>query len=519
MTQAADIIAALLAVRPAPVMERQTGLPYGWGLWLRSLKERLGTVGREQADAMVALLAQRPLPAARPRAAALNRWQAFRALFYHGFEPPLREERGLRWFAGATSFLMHLMFLLLLVLLALVRVPPLPAPEQSSRVQVEFIGEGTPEDQGGGLPDDAAAVAQPAPSNASAAPSPAAAPAAAASATTEQPVEPAPEVAQQNTQVTVTETPTTDFVLPPVIARTPQTTPSEIVPPEITPREVSVPEREITRVEVQILQRELPPREVAVPEVLVAVPEVRMREIPTPLPQVRPMQLPAPALALPNLSAPIPGVRELEIALPERGAASASSSATTASGAASATPAASTPRGTQPDATASGSASANRAGAAPSTQRGDDWGASTRNTAGRAGASAGLFNADGSVRIPDQGTNGASNPGAPGSAQQQRADADRASKWLERPQFPYAPTMFDKFWVPNESLLAEWVRRAIREVEVPIPGTSKKITCIISVLQAGGACSLSDPNLNDQPSSGKPPPDIPVKRQPIPTDS
>ena len=39
------------------------------------------------------------------------------------------------------------------------------------------------------------------------------------------------------------------------------------------------------------------------------------------------------------------------------------------------------------------------------------------------------------------------------------------------------------------------------------------------VLQAGGACSLFDPNLNEQPATARPPPDIPVKRKPIPTDS
>ena len=130
-----------------------------------------------------------------------------------------------------------------------------------------------------------------------------------------------------------------------------------------------------------------------------------------------------------------------------------------------------------------------------------------------------MFNADGSARAPDSATGTASRPGAPGSKQQQRADADRASKWLERPEFPYEPTMFDKYWVPNESVLAEWVRRAIREVEVPIPGTSRKVKCVVSVLQAGGACGLYDPNLNEQPATARPPPDIPVKRNPIPTDS
>ncbi|HZF97906.1 MAG TPA: hypothetical protein VEY92_06615, partial [Pseudoxanthomonas sp.] len=161
--------------------------------------------------------------------------------------------------------------------------------------------------------------------------------------------------------------------------------------------------------------------------------------------------------------------------------------------------------------------------------RGDDWGDAARNAPGQAGPgqtgttpglAGSLFNADGSVRLPSDGGAGrAPTAGPPGSRQAQQAEADRASKWLERPEYPYEPTMFDKYWVPSESLLAEWVRRAIREVEVPIPGTSKRVRCVVSVLQAGGACGLFDPNLNEQPATARPPPGIPVKRNPIPTDS
>ena len=96
MTQAADIIAALLAGKPAPVIERHTGMPYGWGLWLRHLKERLGAIGRDTSDGIVAALAQRPLSPPEPRQPAMGRWQAFRAMFYPGWDAPLREERGLR---------------------------------------------------------------------------------------------------------------------------------------------------------------------------------------------------------------------------------------------------------------------------------------------------------------------------------------------------------------------------------------------------------------------------------------
>ena len=52
MTNATDVIAYLLPRKAAPIVERQTGLPFGWGLWLRALPERLGRITRERADAV-----------------------------------------------------------------------------------------------------------------------------------------------------------------------------------------------------------------------------------------------------------------------------------------------------------------------------------------------------------------------------------------------------------------------------------------------------------------------------------
>ena len=60
MTKAADIIAALLAGKPAPVVERHTGMPYGWALWLKGLRERLGIIERELAEGIVQRFADRP---------------------------------------------------------------------------------------------------------------------------------------------------------------------------------------------------------------------------------------------------------------------------------------------------------------------------------------------------------------------------------------------------------------------------------------------------------------------------
>jgi hypothetical protein len=71
--------------------------------------------------------------------------------------------------------------------------------------------------------------------------------------------------------------------------------------------------------------------------------------------------------------------------------------------------------------------------------------------------------------------------------------------------------MFDQYWLPRETLLEEWVRKGIKQTEIPIPGTSKKIHCVISILQLGGGCYVTDPNMNDQEAVARPPPDIPWK--------
>lgn len=520
MSKAAAIIAALLEGKPALVVERRTGMVHGWGLWMRALPERLGTISGAAANAIIEVLRSRP-PRTPPRAApALGRWQAARSLFYQDWDPPLPEERGLRWFAGSVSVLMHVLFVLVLLYIAMMRLPPPPAAEDDgSRMRVEFIGGEVPAE--GGAPsagEPAAAAPEPAVAEQPVASEPAAV--ALSTPRQEQP-QPAAPAAEQILQVTETETPTTDFVLPPPTPRTP-----EFVAPQITPPELGVPTREVRIVQVPPAQRR-PPVELDVPAMEQPQVTVREREIAAPAPTIRRVEVPRPAVQAPVLDVPVPEVRQVEIAsptpTPARASGPAAPAAAPVAGRMPASPADQAQEGQVATQVGSG-AEAPRTGGAPAVRRGDDWGALARDGAddgadGKAGAP-GLFNADGSVRLPGDGIAGkATQAGPPGSRQAQRADADRASKWLERPAYPYEPTMFDKFWVPNESLLAEWVRRNIEEVEIPIPGTSKKVKCVVSILQLGGACALSDPNLNEQPAGARPPPDIPVKRNPIPVDS
>lgn len=537
------------------MLERHTGLPYGWGLWMRGLPARLGTISREKAEAVVAAFAGRSAPPPGPIAPALNRLQSVRSLFYQNWDPPPREERGIRFAASTISVLMHLLFVALLVLVAVVKLPPPPSSSsEGSRVQIEFIGQGTPEEEGGGAP---AAQQSPAPAAASASAASGAAqqrpaPQAAASAEPAPPQPPAvpplptrdiPEpsvpASQQPLQVTETPIPTREFVLPPPVP------PTEMAPPQVRPSEIQVPVREVAVVEAPSVRRDIPQRPIDTPQVQLPMQEIRQREIAAPIaaPALRPVPVPDSAPATAELRTPEASLRQREVAAPSSSRPSTASAATDTSDASSTSAqrsssesaaSAGTPstsrgeaaRGIQPGASAAGPAAADRPGGWATPARADDWGASTRNAPGDSGANAGttpgLFNADGSVRLPGDGAGTATaDRGGPGGDNDAwtRERIEQAGTWLQRPPYDYEPTTFDKYWAPNESLLAEWVRKNIRETVIPIPGTNKRIRCVVSVLQLGGGCGLFDPNLNEQPAQARPPPEIPVKRTPVPTDS
>lgn len=510
MTTAADIIAALLPRKAAPPLEKQTRMPYGWGLWLRGLRETRGAITRERAQALTDHRMAQPLPVFG-RERDLGRFGAFRSLFYQGWEPPLREERGLRRFAAVASVLLHLFFAFAILWLAWIDIEPLQPVAEESRTRLEYIGEGTPEQTGSGPPTPSA----PAPAASSSQPAAAASASPPSAAPTPATEVPAPAPADQPLQVTETEQPPQEFVVPPPTVReNPVPTPSVRTPQQ------NVVEREVAVVEVPTATPTIRPRELPTPSVRAPDVQVHEREVPAPLsqPNVRPVE--TPIANVPSRSAPTQQVREREIAMPQAGPATSSAPAA-ASGVSQASkpaPAA----GSTPSATASGPTTGPKPGALPSPRRADDWGDSTRNTAGQPGAQPGngLFNADGRPNLPsDTVGNASTQPGVPGSRQAQARDDAAANTFLRRVPFPYEPTMFDKDWHPRESLLQEWVRRNIREVEVSIPGSSKKVRCVISVLQLGGGCGLFDSNLNDQPAVARPPPAIPKKRNPIKTDS
>lgn len=570
LRRADDILDWLLARQPDKrILEKTTGLPYGWGLWLRALSPLPRPF---RASEVLAELAQRePMPTGG-RLPELSFVQAMRRLLWQGWDPAPRDQRWMRWTSALISALLHLMFALLLLWVALIRPPS--EPEQggeSGRVQVEFVGRGTPQQEQGASPAaaepataDAAIAAAMANAQAMAqaeadartasAPQPAAA---RAPPSAPQPAPPAPATpaVEQPVQATEVAQATTDFVVPPtsvprtevrVMTREPQDiavrertvvtveapTPRTTVPaprtaePQLRTPELTVQERQVTVVEAPT-----PTVAIAGPRVEATVPqrEVQVRER-----EIRPVTAPSVNVAtLPTREVAVPG-RSPEVAVRERAvpnaaprpappSPAAASSTATAPAAANASTAAST--STAPAATrAPASPSKAPPGSWTTPNRSDDWGAANHpqdaDLNGRAvsatqGNGSSLFKADGSVRVPGQEGRGNSERGAPGGEKDgwSKERIAQSGTWLKRPPYDYTPTSFDKYWAPNESLLAEWVRKGIKAVEIPIPGTSSSISCVISVLQFGGGCGLSDPNMQDQPAIARPPPDIPFKKE------
>lgn len=546
MTNATDVIAHLLPRKAAPIVERQTGLPFGWGLWLRALPERLGRITNEKVDAILGVLASHAPAARRATPFLPGRMLALRSLFYPGWGPPPREERWMRWAAAFSSGMLHLVFFLFLLWVALVQIPPPPDEAgDSSRVRLEMIGEGSPDETGGatqagetaGEQTASAAPAarpsppQPQPGESSPPPTEVAAPTVAMDVPPLPPRDvPLPEIADQPLQVTDVAEPTRAFVLPSVTPRQPEIT-------QPAQREVGVPTREIpTPVTAPVVRRDTPVRAIDVPAMATRDAEVREREMATPAPQIRAVPVPSREVSPRAVATQERNVRQAEVREPSPRPSPApapavttpsttgsSSSPSTASTRAPST-ATAAPRGTTaPTSSNAGPAPATKPGGWSTPARTDDWGNSRRNVAGDSAADgsdqAGLYNADGSLRVPGNAGEATAQRGAPGGGNDQwtRERLDEAGTWLQRPPYDYEPTSFDKYWVPSESLLAEWVRRNVREVDIPIPGTNMKLKCSISVLQLGGGCGLG--SLFPEPPKARPPPEIPVKRTPIPTDS
>lgn len=557
MTSAADIITALNQRRTRFSNRPETPgqMPSGWQRWFDAMPAVDAHAPGALAPALVDVFAQRPLRAIPRAPKALTRLQSFGRLLQQEWTPNARDERGLRIGVGAVDILLHLvlvgmlLWLMYLRFMALMQTPP----EEEQAVQVEFIGRGNIAEGGGAIANAGAesAPASPAPATRASTPAPATGrpdapietlsvpspPQVAANSEAPQRVrELAPlavaEAAQPLAVTEVREPEPQAFQLPPPKPRdTPQ--------PQLQVREVQARQQveEIAVLRTQP-QRSLQPREI---QAEVKVQELRDQpqelDIPAPQRMATVQARSAPSQATSNAQVRVPELRGevRDIPMPPGGAPTPSSQAGsgTAAQANANKPGAGGERGSAPAAgqapagtgagakpaerggrgvttTGSGAGPANKPapGGWPGPAKSDDWGASKRNVAGTGNGSGkngdgdgkpGLFNEDGRPRLSDEWT------------QVSGIDVDRSGTWLKRPGLEYRGTRFDQYWIPQGTLLEEWVRRGIKKVSIPIPGSKRRLQCVVSLLQFGGGCFPVNPDANEQPARARAAPDIPFK--------
>ncbi|RZA18819.1 MAG: hypothetical protein EOP93_10255 [Lysobacteraceae bacterium] len=558
MTTAADFIAALdqRRARFSNRPESAGKMPPGWQHWFDAMPVVDAQVPGAPAPAWVEAFAQRPLRAI-PRAPALmNRWQAFAHLLQQNWTPNERDERGLRVGVGALDIVLHLILAGLLLWLMYMRFMAMAqVPEEDEAVQVEFIGRGNVAEGGGAVANAGAesAPASAAPATRASTPSPTSGspdapietmavpspPQVAASSDAPQRVRdlapPVAAEAAQPLQVSEVREPEPQaFQLPPPKV-------AVLAQPQLQVREVQPRQQveEIPTLRTQP-QRSLQPRQV---QAEVKVPELRdtPQELDVPAPQrmavmqarsapsratgdeqvrvptlrgeVREIPMPPGGAPTPSSQAGSGTAVQVDTGKPgaggERGASPAAGQAAAGTGA-GAKPAEQGGRGVSTVGSGAGPASKPAPGGWPGPAKSDDWGASKRNVAGTGNGDGnsgkgdgngkqGLFDEDGSPRLSDEWT------------QVSGIDVDRAGSWLKRPGLEYRGTRFDRYWIPQGSLLQEWVRRGIKKVSIPIPGSKRRLECVVSLLQFGGGCFPVNPDVNEQPATARPPPDIPFK--------
>ena len=557
MTTSADVIAAInqrrtrLTIRP----ETPGALPPGWQGWLDAMPVVDAHAEGAPAPSLVAALVERPLRAIPKSPSPLGRWRSFATLLQQQWQPDAADERGMRIGAGAVDILLHLILVsLLLWLMYLQFMMPPPPQDEGEAVQVEFIGRGNVAEGGGALANAGAeSAAAAAPANRAATPSP-------ATGTPDAPIASVPMPSQPKLAASSEAPERVRELPPPAVAeaaqplqvsevREPEPQSFQLPPPK--PVELQLPQVQLRDVQpmqaveaIATLQpqpvRTLKPREIKA-ELQAPQLQQQVQDIQVPEPQ-RLATLPARALPTQaTRSVEVPQLRGevSEIPMPPGGAPTPSAQAgngrcadrparrrARVASVAMRPPPESRPREqgrvrSRPSKAAvvwrrrvAGAGPGIKAapGGWPGAAKTDDWGASTRNVAGTGTGDGkgtgkgrdgdgkpGLFNGDGSPRLSDKWT------------EQTGIDLDRAGTWLKRPGLEYRATRFDRYWIPQGTLLEEWVRRGIKQVSIPIPGTSRRLQCVISLLQLGGGCLPVDPDVNEQPARARPPPDIPFK--------
>ncbi|MEJ7746521.1 MAG: hypothetical protein WKF61_07155, partial [Luteimonas sp.] len=144
MFSAAELLQALLARRRLQSIrpEAQIGFPPSWAAWLASLGERVGAVTGATAESIVAIFMQRELASPPRRAIELNRWRAFATLWRQHWQPPVRDERWMRWSALLLSLLVNGLFTAMLLYLLYLRFM-IATQAEGEQVRVQLVGIGT----------------------------------------------------------------------------------------------------------------------------------------------------------------------------------------------------------------------------------------------------------------------------------------------------------------------------------------------------------------------------------------
>ncbi|PJJ96039.1 hypothetical protein CO611_08915 [Lysobacteraceae bacterium NML03-0222] len=490
---------------------------------------------------MLAILASRPnLPGAwqhEPPPPALTRWQRWRGLLDVGWDARNRTPTAQRLVGMAISLLVNLFFVLFMLASLYLRLGTRAEPEEES-MRIRITGFGTPSEAGGGQQAADGDLAMPASTDTQRSATqvatrqnqatvqeivhdvPAAAIARMNLPQISQPqlaAQPLPE--PQPLQVTAAPQPAPDnFQLPPPrpLLTMPTASPQLRSPSLPQERALPAPLPEVRAINITNAAVAPVPRVAAMPAES-AIPE------PMPMP---PIDMPVLDMgsAAPQIAVREPGQRPLP-ALPTGQAESSQApdsqtrnSLTAAASAATAPRPAGLPaaQGKSPQpgqSVAQAGVGPQRAavnGAWPEPRRGDDWGIAAQNRAGQTrggeqGAGGrqggGLFDADGRPRLADD------------SFKPRFPDPNREGTWLRRPGMDTRGTMFDGIWRPPETLLQEWVRRGVKSIRIPIPGTTLELECVISSLQAIGGC-LPVPGKDgvfDQPARARKPPEVPFK--------
>lgn len=469
--------------------------------------------------------ARAPKAAAR-RLPELTRWQAIRRLFNQEWLPPGPEDRKLRISAGFISVLTNLFFFAMLLWLMYVRFLMPPRPDLSESIRVQIMGAGAPEEEGGGAPEQAGDI-QVASAQSQATKS--AVNAAESDAKSEAQTEALMQENIEATSVPLAQAtvPTSTSVTQPIqhVEQPEQT--QQIDASRPTPNETSyrVPDLKPMPLPAQRaaeLKAEALPEVASVPMPAepeaprVSMPNARIAPVTQTPRSLQASDLSGELKSLPN-PAPSTGTSAGQSDTASSTTASTTQGKQNASVNAAPATAVGNKQGVAENAKGAGASNLPKQGSVPTPLKGDDWGAAKKNVAGTAkggergngkaggatgGNTASIFNADGSVRLPDQ-------------FKAKPPDPYKEGSWLKRPGIVVQDTVFSKYWIPPGTLLEEWVRKGIKAISIPIPGTNLVLNCQISLLQLGGGCvpGSGKNGPKDNPASARPPPDIPFKRE------